>query len=326
MNESLPVLLLQRSEAGEPAYLLGVPELSPEGARAFERLLELGIVVHDRKLDVWDPCPDCDCGAEERRIRWKDGEPYAACPVSCAGDEHLDPEDLQIYRISAARLADQIASAAGVQGSAEQLQPGLFCIGALPGGRLLLLAMTVEVVRRPGVLEQIRVLARGQRISLVAPAMPPTERARLEERGVDVMPPAEAFLPSQPRQPVLVNLDALLIMPKSESRLVLSKATGAVTLDGHSAKLPPREFELLWLLCERARRGRLPVPPRDILDAMYRGTTATDATVRSLKRDLQNSLKDLLARARFPEPLILAPGGRGYALALGAEDILLIEA
>jgi hypothetical protein len=59
---------------------------------------------------------------------------------------------------------------------------------------------------------------------------------------------------------------------------------------------------------------------------MYRGTTATDATVRSLKRDLQNSLKDLLARTRFPGMLILAPGGRGYALTLGAEDIVLIEA
>lgn len=326
MSESLPVLLLRQSEGGEPAYLLGAPELSPEGVRAFERLLELGVIVHDRRLEAWDPCPDCSCGAEERRIRWKDGAPYAACPVSCAGDERLDPGELQIYRISVASLASQMAGTAGIQGPTEQLQPDLFCVGTLPGGRLLLLATTAAVVHRPGTLEQIRSLARGQRVSLVAPAPAPAERARLEERGVDVVPPAEAFLPSEPRRPVLVNLDALLVMPRSEPRLVLSKATGAVTLDGHSAKLPPREFELLWLLCERARRGKPPVPPRDILEAMYRGTTATDATVRSLKRDLQNSLKDLLARTRFPGPLILAPGGRGYALALGSEDIVLIEA
>jgi DNA-binding response OmpR family regulator len=123
-----------------------------------------------------------------------------------------------------------------------------------------------------------------------------------------------------------LNLDALLVMPTGEPRLVLSEATGTVTLDGHSVVLPPREFELLWLLCKRAPRGKSPVHSRDILDAMYRGTVATGVTVRSLKRDLQNSLKDLLTRARFPEPLILTPGGPGYAITLAAEDILLIEA
>lgn len=326
MNESLPVLLLRQSEGGDPAYLLGMPELSPEGARAFERLLELGVVLHDRTLDAWDPCADCTCGAEERRIRWTGGVPYAACAIACADDEPLDPGELQLYRISIVGLAGQIASAASIQETVEQVQPGLFCIGVLQGGRLLLLATGSTVVHRPGALDQIRVLARGQRVTLVAPAIATTERARLEERGIDVVPPAEAFLPSEPRRPVRLNLEALLAMPKVKPRLVLSEVTSIVTLDGHSAELPPREFELLWLICKRAPRGQQPVNPRDILDAMYRGTTATATTVRSLKRDLQNSLKDLEARARSHGPLIQASGGRGYGISLGPEEILLVEA
>lgn len=326
MNESLPVLLLQRSEAGEPAYLLGAPELSPEGARAFERLLELGVVVHDRKLETWDPCPDCDCGAEERRIRWKDGAPYAACPVSCTGDESLDPEELQIYRISAARLADQIAGAAGIQGPTEQLQPSLFCVGTLPGGRLLLLATTAEVVRRPGTPEQIRALARGQRVTLIAPAITALERARLEERGVDIVPPAEAFLSSQARRPVQLNLQALFAAPQVEPRLILTAAKRTVSLDGQSVELQPRQFELLWLLAESAQRDRPSVSIQRILSAMYAGSTAGEPTVRGLKRDLQNSLADLLRRSRFLGDLIETRTGQGYALAIGGDEILLIPA
>jgi DNA-binding winged helix-turn-helix (wHTH) protein len=326
VSESLPVLLLQRSEGGEPVFLLGPPDLSPEGSAAFRRLIELGVVIHERQLDTWDPCADCCCGAEARRVRWTDGVPRAICAVAHDGGEVLDPAELQLLRVSVPRLAEETAAALGMSGSAVEVQPGIFCVGELPGGRLLVLAAMPAAIGRPGALDQVRALARGRRISLVAPVQAPVARAALEERGVDVVLPAEAFLPSEPRRPVVVNIDALLAAPRSEPRLTLSMATSSVALDGHSIELPAREFELLWLVCDRARRGRPLVSSRDVLEAMYHGTTATAATVRSLKRDLQNSLDDLLKRARFPGQLVQTRDGRGYALALRPEEIALIPA
>ena len=114
MNESLPVLLLRQSEGGEPAYLLGVPDLSPLAASAFQRLLEVGAVVHDRRLDTWDPCATCSCGAGERQVRWINGIPIAICPVSRDDDEALDAGALQLFRVSLHRLAELVGRAAAL--------------------------------------------------------------------------------------------------------------------------------------------------------------------------------------------------------------------
>lgn len=326
MTESLPVLLLQHSEGGEPVVLLGAPDLSPQGALAFRRLIEIGVVERERRADTWDPCPDCCCGAETRPVRWVDGVPWAVCAVARDGDEVLDPSDLDVLRVSLPRLVEEMAATLSIAGSPVELQPGLYCVGDLPDARLLGLATTAAAVRRPGAIEQLRAVSRGGRISLVAPIHAPAERAALRERGVDVVLPAEAFLPSEPRRPVIASAEALLAAPHREPRFVLTMATSSAALDGHTVELSAREFELLCLLCERAKRGAPLVSTRDILEAMYRGTTATAATARSLKRDLQERLDDLARRAGFDGALVQTRDGQGYSMALDPDRIALIRA
>ena len=91
MTGGLSYQLWRLSEAGEPVVMLGRQHGAEEEA-AFERLLQLGIVVHRGREASWAVCHDCDCGADERAIVWDGDAATAKCAVDRQRDERLDGE------------------------------------------------------------------------------------------------------------------------------------------------------------------------------------------------------------------------------------------
>lgn len=321
MNEILPVLLLQLSEGGDPAYLLGVPDLSPAAARAFQRLVELGAVLHDRRLDTWDRCATCSCGAEERQVRWVDGTPVAICPLSRDDDEVLDPTDLQLYRISLSRLAALVGKAAALDDRPDQIAPGLWRLGRLAGGRILLLATSSSAVRNAGAFDRLKAVDRAARFTMIAAITSAVEIADLVERGIDVVLPHEAFIVSEPGQPVRVNLNKLVVVADSSDPDVLEVNPMALTavFGGQSLQLEPRHARVLNVLAREADDGGAAATRDDLYRALV-GRDNADAPVGDEQVDKAVSrIRGALCDARgLPRTdgkrFIAAVRGHGYRI------------
>jgi DNA-binding winged helix-turn-helix (wHTH) protein len=320
---------LQRSEAGQPAYLLGVPQLPPEGAGAFERLLELGVVVHGPRLEAWDPCPNCSCGAEQRPIRWKDGTPYAACPVACADDERLDPGELQLFEISIGRLAELTARGAGLGDHPSEVTPGLWRLGRL-SGRVVALAASGAAARAPGCLDRLKTIDPAVRLALIAALPSAVEVAALAERGVDVIDPTEAFLPSSSRRPVQVNVERLssLVANHDPDLLVVNPMAMSCELGGRPLRLEPRDMRVLIVLAREANDGDAAATRDDLYRALVNQDDA-EASVGDEQVDKSISrIRGALCDARGLQRsdgtrLISAIRGHGYRLVLGRVRVLI---
>jgi len=321
VNESLPALLLQRSEGGDPAYLLGVPDLSPAAAIAFQQLLALGVVLHPRVLDTWDPCASCSCGAEERQVRWIDGTPVAICPLSREDDDALDPGDLQLFQISLSRLAELVGRAAALDDRPEQIAPRLWRLGRMAGGRVLLLATSSSAVRGAGVFDRLRSLDRSARFTLIANMKSAIEIAALEERGIDVVTPDEAFMVSEPARPVRVDLNRLLLVTVTLDPDMLEVNPMALTaaFGGRALRLEPRHMRVLNVLAREADDGGAAATRDDLYRALV-GADDPDAPVNDAQVDnAVSSIRGALCDARgLPRAegkrLIVAVRGHGYRL------------
>jgi len=321
VNESLPVLLLRQSEGGDPAYMLGVPDLLPAATSAFQQLLALGAVVHARVLDTWDPCATCTCGAEERNVRWIGGTPIAICPISREDDEALDPSDLQLFHISLARLAELVGRAAGLEDRPEQVAPRLWRLGHLGGGRVLLLATSSSAVRGAGVFDRLKVLDRSARFTLIANMKSAIDIAALGERGIDVVPPEEAFMASEPTRPVRVDMSRLLVVTVTSDPELLEVNPMALTatIGGRALQLEPRHARVLNILAREADDGGA-VATRDDLYSALVGRDDANAPVGDEQVDKAvSSIRRALCEARgLPRSagmkLIVAVRGHGYRL------------
>ncbi len=330
MNESLPALLLRRSEGGDPAYLLGVPDLSPAAASAFQQLLALGVVLHPRVLDTWDPCANCSCGAEERHVRWIDGIPVAICPLSSEDDETLDPGDLQLFQISLSRLAEFVGRAAGLDDRPEQIAPRLWRLGRLAGGRVLLLATSSSAVRGAGVFDRLKVLDRSARFTLIVNIKSAVDIAALAERGIDVVPPEEAFMASEPARPVRVDLNRLLVVTVTSDPDVLEVSPLAFTsaFGGRALQLEPRDARVLNILAREADDGGTLATRDDLYRALV-GRDDADAPVgdeqleKSVSR-IRGALCDARGLPRAEgKRLIAAVRGHGYRLVTPTIRVLI---
>ncbi len=98
MTETLPRLLLRLSEAGEPAILWG-RQAAPHAGRAFDRLLDRGVLVEQAPATEWDVCPACECGLGARPIQHINGRQIVVCPPDRRNDVVLGDDDLQSFRI-----------------------------------------------------------------------------------------------------------------------------------------------------------------------------------------------------------------------------------
>ncbi len=323
MAESLAALLLLRLEGGEPALLLGRPDLPPLEAAAFARLLELGVVVQEAPLSTWDPCSGCDCGAEQRPIRWRDNVPFAPCPIDQGQDEMLDPEVLLVFRISLPAFATQLAAAVGLPDPPEEVLPAGWRLGSLPGGRPLVLAPSVGAVHTPGFLDSLRAVDREGLILLLGPSLPAVERARLARLGVLLVAPRDAFLPSERTRPLRLDLGRLPRCVAAEPRLVMTRGTGTACLDGGEVCLPPQPFALLWLLAEGVRDGTGTVPLRAIHAHLFGTVNVAKTAHTEVLRRLRGYLDQLPRRGQErPRDLIETRAAQGMRLALPAVRLI----
>jgi DNA-binding response OmpR family regulator len=321
VTESLPVLLLRQSEGGDPAYLLGVPDLSPGAASAFQRLIQLGAILYDRLVDTWDPCATCSCGADDRRIRWIDGAPVAICPLSCDDDEILDPGDLQLFWISLSRLAELVGRAAALDDRPEQVAPGLWRLGRMAGGRVLLLATSSSAVRRAGAFDRLKAVDKAARFTVIAAVTSAVDVSELAERGVDVVPPHEAFMASELDQPVRVDLNRLLVVTDSSDPDVLEVNPRAFTsvFGGQALKLEPRDARVLNVLAREADDGEAAATRDDLYRALL-GRDDAEAPISDEQVDKAVSrIRGALCNARGllranGKRLIAAARGHGYRL------------
>jgi len=312
MYDSLPNLLWQLSEAGEPAVMIG-RQHSPDEAAAFTRLLELGVLLHGPRLTRWDTCGDCDCGADERDVRWNGDIPFAACATDARRDEVLTKDDLVTFTISVPAMIRETAAAIDLR-APEEVAPGLWRLGRLPDGRVVVAAPTRSAIRLPGLVGALRMVDHENPIVLVGPALPEMRRAELSHQGVHSVTPA-AVTVSVGQGPLLgFDLAKLPDGNAGKYRLVLTPATRTVRLDGREAVLRTRPFQLLEVLVQHHRRGRPIVAPYELYRSLFSAETSEAAV-----RGLVNELRQLLATAfgkNAVAGLIETRTGLGYTLSL----------
>jgi hypothetical protein len=323
MPESLTALLWRLSEAGEPAVVLGRPH-APSDAAAFERLLELGVLTHGERLEAWDPCDGCGCGADDRPVRWIDGEPVAACRLDHRRDERLAPDDLLTFRIVPSVLVTETASAVGLAGAVEEVQAGLWRMGALPDGRVLAAAPTRSAMLQPGLVGALRLVDPEGPIVLIGPAMPEVLRASLARQGIHHVAVSDLAVAAAPGRPLGLDLARLPDGGTAKLRMVLESGRLTVRLDGQEGKLPARPYQLLCLLARRLRAGHPIVPAGDIHREIFSRDTAASA-VRDLVSELRRQLAQALGRSDAVAKLIETRSNRGYALALPASAVRIVE-
>ena len=322
MHDSLAKLLWRLSEAGEPAVMLGRQHAPGEDA-AFQRMLALGVLVHGISLTDWDPCSDCDCGAEERRIRWIDGAPVAACAADHRRDAKLDPDDVRTFNIQISALVHETATASGF-GQAELTAPGLWRLGQLSDGRVLVAAPTRAGLLQPGLVGALRMVDREGPIILIAPSIGERQRALLASQGVHHVLPSTALAGPGEGTAMSIDVGRLPDGRSGSYLLVLTAATRAVRFGGKEASLPSRPFQLLHILARQHRRGK-PTVSRHALHKEIFGNTTAEAAVRDLMAELRRKMKQAFGGGGDVAQLIETKTTTGYAIALPPLSVALVE-
>lgn len=312
MPDSLQTRLWQLSRSGEPVVMLG-RQHRPDEAAAFARLLELGVLLHGERCSAWSLCPDCDCGAEERIIRWQGDVPVAICPADHRRDEVLTRDEVACFILSIVALMQETAAAIGL-GPAEELASGLWRLGRLPDGRIIAAAPTQAGMVLPGLVGVLRMVDREGPIVLVGPEMPARRRAELAHQGIHTVMPADILAAANGATALGFDLAKLTDGNAGKHRLVLVSATSVVRLDGKEAVIRPRPFQLLRILVREHRRG-VPLVSRHALHDEIFSAGAAETAVRSLVSELQNLLKKAFG-ANSVEGLIENRTGHGYLLTL----------
>lgn len=324
---NLPSQLLRLSEGGEPALTHG-PEPGSVDARAFSRLVELGVLDRQEDLTSWDPCGGCDCGAVDRPIRWTGDQPIACCPVDAAQDTVLLASEIMTYRLRPAEFVKQVAQAAGLDREPDLVVPGLWLLGRIAADRTLVLAMSTSALKRAGALDRLRATERSTRYAMIAAVTSATEIAALAERGIDVIAPDDVFLPSLPQKPIRLDMDLL-----REARgmaepplLAINRMAFTAFYRGARVRLSKRDFGLLAVLVRDARDGGAASPRDDLYKALV-GRDDADASVGDEQIDKSVSRVRTALCAAAGEPathgrqILVAVRGEGYRLDIPGDHI-----
>lgn len=322
MTESLPRCLLWLSEAGDPADLLGRPVHCPADERAFDYLLRRGVLIEQRAVEVWDPCTTCNCGADDRPIRWRGDVPYAACRLGSARDTVLDANDLAGFRIVPAALAAEIAEATGLPGPVTPVLPGVWHLGELRPQLPVVMAFARGVLQLPGLVAALRAVDRQGPIILLGPALSAVERSRWAEANIHIATLADMLCDEPPLSPLALDRTRLPRGGVIAPRLVIDRRSPAIILDGVGLSLPSQSHALLLLLAECVVNGQGVASIRTIHDRLFGRPNPAKHAHNDAARELRGKLK-LLPRhdGTAPSGLIETITGRGIRLALAPDEI-----
>lgn len=324
---NLPSQLLRLSEGGEPALTHG-PEPGSADARAFSRLVELGVLERQDDVTTWDPCAGCDCDADERPIRWDGDRPVAVCPVDAGQDTVLAGHEIEVYRLRPGQLAAQVVQAAGLDGPPDLVVPGLWLLGRVSGDRTLVLAMSTSALEHAGALERLRGIERAARFTIIAGITSAAEIAALAERGIDVVSPESVFLPSLPQKPIRLDMGLL-----REARgmaepplLAINRMAFTAFYRGAAVRLSKRDFGLLGVLVRDARDGGAASPRDDLYKALV-GRDDADAPIgdEQVDKSVSRVRSALCAAAGEPathgRQILVAVRREGYRLDIPGDRI-----
>lgn len=306
--------LTRLSEAGDGATLTGAAA-GPYRSPTFDRLLRQGVLVEQASLREWDVCDRCDCGLASRPVCQCGGRYVAACPLDPRADQILDETDLQQFRIVPDELAAAIGKLAGFQSRPSQLTAGVWLLGELSSGRIVMLAFERHRLETDGFVQIIRSAAKGRPTTMLAPELPPVLSRRFGDADIHLITLAAAIKSNSATGNV--GLDTSLLVPTAEdAELVINVATGEVIWRDHSVVLSRQLFPVFLELAEKLQAGNPIVPA-----ARFEIATGRDG------RDLIRELRDSFVRAGMSrdevKELIVTVTGRGYRLGLGPGTILL---
>jgi hypothetical protein len=303
--------LTRLSEAGDGAILTGAAA-EPYRGPTFERLLRQGTLVEKAPLREWDVCDRCECGLASRSVRFR-GERYvAACPLDAQADENLDATDLKQFRIVQAELVAAIGKLAGFQSRPSELTAGVWLLGELPSGRIVVLAFERHRLETDGFVQIIRSAAKGRPTTMLAPDMSPGLSRRFKEADIHIVS-AMRVLDSTTGP----HIKAAVLEPEPEAaQLLVDVRSGRVVWLDRTVELSHQLFPVFLRLAEQAKTAR----------PLLSGPQLEGATGREAK-DLVRELRRAFQAAGLPKEacsdLILSVRNRGYRLAIAQEAILI---
>lgn len=306
----LSFLLKRLSELGSDALITGsLLRRYPEPV--LRRLLSRRILIERAKVDVWPVCAHCDCGLDGRPIREINGQLVACCPHDPGEDEVLEPEDRQRFVIDPPALVHAAAAASGF-GAPEEIMPRIWLFGALPSGRLVLLAIAPDALEPAGAVLAIQTATASAPVTMIMPQISAADQLRLREAGLHAVPMSDCILDDSTGCGVI---DAQRLEPPSAiPRLFVDLARQAVRLDGRRLDLPPQMFALFRILAEQARK-RDPLVRKQDIEAQ------TGRPSNEIIRDLRRSLVACGLPSEMAAALIVTVRPRGYRLGLATSEI-----
>lgn len=313
MTETILRLLTRLSEAGDDAILTGAAARPFQGP-LFERLLSRRIIVEDARLTEWDVCDRCDCGLASRPIRSVGGERFRAeCPLDRRQDVDLTEDDLLVLRVEAAGLASVIGAVAGFKDAPSQLVKGLWQLGVLPSGRVVILTFEAAALTGETIVQTLRQAAQGQDVTILVPAIPPAAAKRLRDAGFHIVETVSVMVPVAGGFGVAID-PATLSPPPGPGSLSVRSASAEVEWLGRSVVLSHQLFPVFQRLLAKAKtRDQVASGPE------VEGTTGREA------KDLIRELRAAFVAAGFSkaeaEAFFMLVRGRGYRLGVPASGI-----
>lgn len=318
VTETLTHLLLRLSEAEPPALLWG-RTARPHLGVGFERLLDGGILIEQRPATEWPACVSCECDLDMRPLTRIADRIVAACPLDRSNDDILDEDDLRLFRLDHAALADAIARRSALPDPPSEIAAGLWSLGMLQNGIEVYLTFSGMVTRQPLMIDTILRAARGRRRMLVAPTITASERAAFDRADIHIAELSECLRPDPSHVIPILDVDGL-DLARLEPPLILQAGKQTIVLDGAELKLPPRSFQLLHYLASQAIAGRALCERRDIETHLW-STTVSDKAVADAVRDLRKKIKPILPKGVAPERFIENRQPAAYLITLQADEI-----
>ncbi|EFH13590.1 hypothetical protein ACFFMP_16510 [Pseudoroseomonas cervicalis] len=320
MTGGLSYQLWRLSEAGEPVVMLG-RQYGAEEEAAFERLIQLGILVHRGREASWAVCDDCDCGADERAIVWDGDVATAKCAGDRRRDERLPADDVRSFNVVLSAFMEGVAEAMGL-GRPDQIAPGLWSLGMLADGRIIVAAPTRIGIRQPGLVGAIRLAHKEGTVILVGPELPTLMRGNLAEQNIHHVQPIHALLPPVGDLPLALDVARLPDGRAGRYELVLTAATQTVRLDDREASIRAKPFQLLRALADAHRDGRPVVHPSVLHALLFSANTSPDA-VRKLANELRGQLREHFGDTPRVAGLITTNNTLGYSIACPPLSVLV---
>lgn len=322
MTESMIRLLLQLCEAGDPAILWG-RQTKPYPGGELDRLLARGILIEEAPAVGWDVCASCECDLDVRPVQTVGGRLLAACPLDRMNDAVLDSEDVRTFSINTAALVREIAAASGFTGDPSMIAPGVWHVGLTYSKRVLFLALSRSAVMQSGLLATLRSIAKSSPISLLTPPIPAAEQDQFASAGVHSTAIVDVLAPSDGKFSFALSVTDLTPTATLDPTLILIKPRQSIMLKGHEMTLPPRSFDLLWLLSEVIAGGGGVVTRRQIEQHLWGSQIVSKTAAADAIRDLRQQLAAAPGYSREAE-FIETRHRKGYVLALSADAIQLV--